>query len=170
MSFAEDDATEGGDVDVFAGRVCFRRWGGEGMFRIANIIGRWRRRRLESKLLVRFVRDELRLRQEYFDLASSLGKPRGLKWSAPDWRQEKSLMRERANGQWWMLAGVNLSFEAVVGGEMEGVEAVSMLREACAVFVWFDGGWRATGRTLFNMDAQRAVSHLEETHEPVAVQ
>lgn len=78
-------------------------------------------------------------------------------------------MRERSNGQWWMLSGVNLSFEAIVGGEMEGVEAVSMLREACAVFAWLDGGWRATGRTLFNMDAQRAVIHLLETHEPVTV-
>lgn len=170
MSFAEGDATDGGDVYLFAGRVSFCDGGLEEMFKIVNVIARWRRRRLEAKLLVRFVRDELRLRQEYFDLASSLGKPRGLKWLAPDWRQEKSLMRERANGQWWMLAGVNLSFEAVVGGEMEGVEAVSMLREACAVFVWFNGGWRATGRTLFNMDAQRAVSHLEETHEPVDVQ
>lgn len=170
MSFAEGDATDGGDIDLFAGRVSFCDGGLKGMFRIVNVIGRWRRRRLEARLLVRFVRDELRLRQEYFELASSLGKPRGLKWSVPDWRQEKSLMRERANGQWWMLAGVNLSFEAVIGGEMEGVEAVSMLREACAVFVWSDGGWRATGRTLFNMDAQRAVSHLEETHEPVVIQ
>lgn len=138
------------------------------MFEILNVMRRWRRRRLEKKLRLRFVRDEARLRREYFELASSLGKPRGLKWSAPDWRPEKSLMRERANGQWWMLAGVNLSFEAVVGGEMEGIDAVSMLREACAVFVWCDGGWRATGRTLFNMDAVRATGHLEETHEAVS--
>lgn len=120
MSIAEYDATDGVAVDLFAGRDTSGDGGLEGMFRIVNILGEWRRRRLEAKLRLRFVRDELRLRQEYFELASSLGKPRGLRWTVCEWLPERILMRERSNGQWWMLSGVNLSFEAIVGGEMEG--------------------------------------------------
>lgn len=112
-----------------------------------------------------FLRNEMSLREEYFRAAAAQGKPRGLHWAECSWLSERVLLRERENGQWWVLSAVNLSFEAVAGGEMEGVEAVSMVREACAVFVWSDGSWRASGRTLFNMGTERALTHLEETHE-----
>lgn len=126
-----------------------------------NVLNGFRVRRLSGG----FLRNEMFLREEYFRTAASQGKPRGLHWAECSWLSERVLLRERENGQWWVLSAVNLSFEAVAGGEMEGVEAVSMVREACAVFVWSDGSWRASGRTLFNMGTERALLHLEETHE-----
>ena len=126
-----------------------------------NVLNGFRVRRLSGG----FLRNEMFLREEYFRTAAAQGKPRGLHWAECSWLSERVLLRERENGQWWVLSAVNLSFEAVAGGEMEGVEAVSMVREACAVFVWSDGSWRASGRTLFNMGTERALLHLEETHE-----
>jgi hypothetical protein len=64
-----------------------------------------------------------------------------------------------------MLRSVSLSFEAIEGGGMEDVAAVSSLRDACAVFVWSGKSWRSGGRALFNMDPAAAARHLEESHE-----
>jgi hypothetical protein len=64
-----------------------------------------------------------------------------------------------------MLSSVNLSFEAIEGGGMEDVAAVSSIRDACAVFVWRGRSWVSGGRALFNMDPEIAAKHLEESHE-----
>ena len=80
-------------------------------------------------------------------------------------QREAVLLRERTSGRWWMLRGVNLSFRAIEGGDMEDVAAVRLLRDACAVYEYEQGCWRPTGRTLFNMDTVRAAGHLAETHE-----
>jgi hypothetical protein len=44
------------------------------------------------------------------------------------------LLKDRQTDEICLLTGVNISFEAIEGGDMENVAAVSMLRDACAVF------------------------------------
>ena len=119
----------------------------------------------ESRLAGEFCRLHEQLGHNYFEVCSSAGKPRGLIWDRCDWLAEAVLLRERTSGRWWMLRGVNLSFRAIEGGDMEDVAAVGLLRDACAVYEYEQGCWRPTGRTLFNMDTVRAAGHLAETHE-----
>jgi hypothetical protein len=119
----------------------------------------------ESRLAGEFCRLQEQLGHDYFEVCSSAGKPRGLIWDRCDWLAEAVLLRERTSGRWWMLRGVNLSFRAIEGGDMEDVAAVGLLRDACAVYEYEQGCWRPTGRTLFNMDTVRAAGHLAETHE-----
>lgn len=120
---------------------------------------------IESRLIGEFCERRVRLEQDYFELCSAAGKPRGLRWDRCDWLQEAVLLRERGTGHWWLLRGVNLSFQAIAGGDMEDVAAVGLLRDACAVYVYGPDGWRPSGRTLFNMDTVRAAVQLGETHE-----
>jgi hypothetical protein len=61
---------------------------------------------------------------------------------------------------------VNISFEAVEGGDMEHVAAVSLIRDACAVFQLTPAGWQSTGRALFNMNPSEAQEKLAASYEP----
>jgi len=120
---------------------------------------------VETRLIREFSGRRAELEHAYFEMCSTVGKPRGLRWDRCDWLQEGVLLRERQTGGWWLLRGVNLSFQAIEGGDMEDVAAVGLLRDACAVYVYVAGGWRPSGRTLFNMDTVRAAGQLAETHE-----
>ena len=57
-----------------------------------------------------------------------------------------------------MFCSVNVSFEAVEGGDMEGLEAVSMIRDGSAVFHAQDGRWGSGGRVLFNVPPHTAAT------------
>jgi len=76
------------------------------------------------------------------------------------------LARERATGLLTAFAGVVVRFEAVEGGDMEEVEAVSLPRDAAAVF-HYDGAWGTGGRALFNMTPDEAIERLQDQFEPV---
>ncbi|MGV2338413.1 MAG UNVERIFIED_CONTAM: hypothetical protein LVR18_31740 [Planctomycetaceae bacterium] len=128
---------------------------------LRNLLSRFRHRWLDWH----FVRFQRELEEAWFGHASSSGRPRGLRWSQCRWLPDRLLLRERQSGQWWMLRSVSLSFEAIEGGGMEDVAAVSSLRDACAVFVWSGRSWRSGGRALFNMDPAAAARHLEESHD-----
>lgn len=112
-----------------------------------------------------FMQSQRELEGAWFDQAAASGRPRGLRWCQCQWLSGRMLLRERHSGHWWMLRSVNLSFEAIEGGGMEDVAAVSSLRDACAVFVWTGRSWASAGRALFNMDPAAAAKHLEESHE-----
>jgi hypothetical protein len=62
---------------------------------------------------------------------------------------------------------VNIRFEAVEGGDMEEVEAVSMVRDAAALFHYQHRHWGTGGRALFNMNPEDALSRLGSQFEPV---
>jgi hypothetical protein len=64
------------------------------------------------------------------------------------------------------LAGVNISFEAAAGGDMEDVAAVSMIRDASAVFHRTPSGWQTSGRALFNMNPAEAQQKLNASYQP----
>ena len=96
------------------------------------------------------------LRNSCFTIAAKSGKPRGLIWKNCDWLDQIVLVEDPQNEILTLFTAVNLSFEAVEGGDMESVEAVSMIREATAVFHFRDMRWGTGGRILFNMTPKLA--------------
>lgn len=118
--------------------------------------------------LLRFKRHEVQLREQFFQLASSSGKPRGLRWIRCDWQGHEVIFVEPGSGLLTLVAGVSIAFEAIEGGDMEGVEAASDLRDASAVFHYQNGNWGTGGRVLFNMDPATAAVRLGKTPTPPA--
>jgi hypothetical protein len=118
-------------------------------------------------LIQQFERERRTLEQAYFASASTSGLPRGLLWKKCDWLPDYVLLQDRATQQPNLLVSVNLHFEAIVGGDMEDVAAVSNVRDACAVFQWQRNSWTTTGRTLFNMNPQEARDRLAASYEPL---
>ena len=67
-------------------------------------------------------------------------------------------MNDEATGTLTLFCCVNVSFEAIEGGDMEGVEAVSMIRDGSAVFHAREGRWGTGGKVLFNVTPQTAAT------------
>src|SRR5262249_6204062 len=63
------------------------------------------------------------------------------------------------------LVAVTISFEAIEGGDMEGVEAVGNLRNASAGFFFGGRRWRTTGKAIFNLNPGEAIGHLKGEYE-----
>ena len=79
----------------------------------------------------------------------------------------KSPTRQRETGELCALVGVTISFEAIVGGGMEEVEAVGNLRSATAVFRVVDGRWQTDGRAIFNLNPIEAIAYYQENLSPI---
>jgi hypothetical protein len=105
------------------------------------------------------------LQRSFFETAAATGLPRGLRWVRCDWLPEHVLIRHRQTGEIRLLAGVNISFEAIAGGEMEDIAAVSNIREATAVFQWSGRQWSTAGRTLFNLTPAMAAERFGSDYE-----
>ncbi len=127
------------------------------------------RRRTAAELAMRqFPLQREQLEAKFFDLARSSGKPRGLKWLDCDWQSEVTFARACDTGLLTAFVAVNLRFEAIAGGDMEGITHVDTLREAAAVFHFEKGRWKTVGRALFNMNPSEAMVRLVGQFEPVA--
>lgn len=131
-------------------------------------IRRWLHRREATRALREFRLQREVLEAKFFDLAASLGKPRDLRWIECDWQGSVTFARERQTGLLTAFVAVNIRFEAVEGGDMEGIEAVGNIRDAAAVFHYQYGRWGTGGRALFNMNANDALVRLEGQFEPVS--
>jgi len=107
------------------------------------------------------------LEAKFFTMASSLGKPRGLRWLDCQWQDQVTFARDRQTGLVTAFVGVNIRFEAIEGGDMEDVAAVSTIRDAAAVFHYRDGIWGTGGRALFNMNPQDAIRQLSGQFSPI---
>lgn len=126
----------------------------------------WRAREARQAIeLFRLQREQLEAK--FFDLAGSRGKPRGLRWLDCEWHSDVTFARDTRTGLLTAFAAVNIRFEAVEGGDMEDVEAVSTVRDAAAVFHYQRGRWGTGGRALFNMNPEDALVRLEGQYEPV---
>lgn len=117
---------------------------------------------------------EFRLKREvleakFFDLAAASGKPRGLRWVECEWFDAVTFARDRQTGLLTAFVAVNIRFEAIEGGDMEDVAAVSNIRDAAAVFHYQHGHWGTGGRALFNMNPADALVRLQAQYEPVQV-
>jgi len=132
-------------------------------------LGAWRRAKEASRAIRVFRLERERLEAKFFDLASRLGKPRDLRWLECDWQHGVTFARDVHSGLLTAFVAVNVRFEAVAGGDMEGVEAVGNVREAAAVFHYCRGRWGTGGRVLFNMNPQDALTRLSSQFEPVTI-
>jgi hypothetical protein len=115
-----------------------------------------------------FRQQRPQLQAQFFQAAAASGKPRGLRWKECQWDDALEWVRDRQSGQLLVLAGVTIAFEAIEGGEMEGIAAVGNLRIASAVFFFQDGRWQTAGRTIFNLSPAEAVAHFQQGYERVA--
>ena len=138
---------------------------------IGALVWRPLRRRIHANELTRarslFHTQREHLEAKFFMLAAASGKPRGLGWSNIDFENDVTYARQRDSGELSSLVGVTISFEAIEGGGMEHVEAVSNLRAATAIFVFRQGKWATDGRTLFNLNPIEAVEFYHDNLELV---
>jgi len=127
---------------------------------------RWKEREdLQAKKL--FLQQREYLEAKFFDMARSLGKPRGLRWVDCKWLDGVSFGRDRQTNLMTAFAGINIQFEAIEGGDMEDVAAVSTIRDAVAVFHYQNGSWGTGGKALFNMNANDVLERLVAQYSPV---
>ena len=98
-----------------------------GLFLLAAFLNqplrRWVYQREERQAREQFRQQRETLEAKFFDMARQLGKPRDLVWVDCDWQQTVTFARDAQTGLLTAFAAVNVSFEAVEGGDMEEVEA-----------------------------------------------
>jgi hypothetical protein len=127
----------------------------------------------QEKLLAKARRD-FHLRREqleakFLQRAGDSGKPRGLRWTDCDFENDVTYARDKRSGQLSAFVGVTISFEAIEGGGMEDVEAVSNLRAATAVFSFNEERqWYTEGRAIFNLNPAEAILYYQANLELVA--
>lgn len=124
-------------------------------------------RRQAEKAIDLFRMQREQLEAKFFDLASRQGRPRDLRWVDCDWQSGVTFGRDVESGMLTAFVSVNISFEAVEGGDMEDVEHVGLLRDAAALFHFKEGSWGTGGRALFNMNPSDALQRLTDQYEPV---
>jgi hypothetical protein len=132
--------------------------------------GAWGRRAWSNKLdaaRAALPRQWEELELLFLESASATGKPRGLVWTKSRFDDRALLARDRANGELYALVGITVAFEAVIGGGMEEVAAVSNLRCATALLEWQGRQWSTAGRVLFNMEPREAVDRYAKHLEPI---
>jgi hypothetical protein len=114
-----------------------------------------------------FRRQREQLEAKFIDRASSSGKPRGLRWSDVAFEDEVSYARDRKTGELRALVAIEVCFEAIEGGGMEEVEAVSNVRAATAEFRHDGESWQTDGRVFFNLAPKGLIRYLHTDLESV---
>lgn len=130
-------------------------------------LARWLQRREVAAAQSSFTRQREALEARFFELAAISGKPRGLRWVKCDWQPLVAWAREARTGLITVFVSIELHFEAIEGGDMEDVAAVSTVRDACAVFHYQRGRWGTGGKALFNMNASDATTRLQGQFIPL---
>jgi hypothetical protein len=100
--------------------------------------------------------------------AAASGKPRGLRWTGCELSGPPLFAIDDATGELIVLIAATISFAAIEGGGMEGVEAVGNLRSATAVFMHRGIGWITDGRVIFNLEPAEALAKFQGTLRPLA--
>ena len=130
------------------------------------------RERRQADRLARSCRDFHRQREQleakFIQRAAATGKPRGLRWLEVDFDDDVFYARDRRNGCLKALVAIEVAFEAIEGGGMEEVEAVSNIRAATAEFLHDGNRWVTEGRVYFNLLPDAAVKYLANDLELVA--
>jgi len=121
-----------------------------------------------SRIQRDFHRQREQLEAKFIDRAAASGKPRGLTWTNVSFDDDVIYARDRRNQCLKALVAIEVSFEAVVGGGMEEVEAVSNVRAATAEFLFDGTRWCTAGRVYFNLAPSAAVKYLSADLELVA--
>ncbi len=108
------------------------------------------------------------LEARFVERAGSTGKPRGLRWTDVDFDDDVIYARDRRTRRLKALVAIEVSFEAIEGGGMEDVEAVSNVRAATAEFLHDGERWTTEGRVFFNLAPSATVKYLATDLELVA--
>jgi len=116
-----------------------------------------------------FEQQRLLLQSQFFEQATRRGVPRDLIWTRIDWSETTSFARDLQSHLLTAFVGIEVAFEAVPGGDMEEVEAVSQIRQASALFHYRENRWGTGGKALFNMTPDDAVERLIGQFEPVDI-
>ena len=115
-----------------------------------------------------FHRQRELLEARFVDRAASSGKPRGLRWTDVDFDDDVIYARDRRTRRLKALVAIEVGFEAIEGGGMEEVEAVSNIRAATAEFLHDGDRWTTEGRVFFNLAPAATVKYLQTDLELVA--
>lgn len=115
-----------------------------------------------------FHRQREQLEAKFIERASQSGKPRGLRWTDVAFDDDVVYARDRKSGGLKALVAIEVSFEAIEGGGMEHVEAVSNVRAATAEFLYDGTRWKTDGRVYFNLAPTATVKYLASDLELVA--
>ena len=116
----------------------------------ALIFGLRRLRTFGSQVQIERAREMFKLQRQrleaqFYQAAAASGKPRGLGWLECQWGQAVEFVHDRHTNLLAALVAVTIQFEAIEGGDMEGVAAVSNLRNASGSFLLPGGavvhGW-----------------------------
>lgn len=130
------------------------------------------RERRQADRLARCCRDFHRQREQleakFIQRAAATGKPRGLRWVDVDFDDDVFYARDRRSRGLKALVAIEVAFEAIEGGGMEEVEAVSNIRAATAEFLHDGTRWATEGRVYFNLLPDAAVKYLSNDLELVA--
>lgn len=125
------------------------------------------RNREVRKALPLFKLHREQLEHRFFEVARTLGKPRGVRWLECDWQDRVTFGRDNESGLLTAFVAVRIRFEAIEGGDMEEVVAVGLQRDASAVFHFHNGSWGTGGRALFNMNPIDALERLDGQYERI---
>lgn len=117
-----------------------------------------------------FHRQREQLEAKFIDQAAASGKPRGLRWLEVDFDDDVLYARDRRTRLLRALVAIEVRFEAIEGGGMEEVEAVSNVRAATGEFLHESGRWRTEGRVYFNLAPEATVKYLAADLELVAAE
>ncbi len=128
------------------------------------------RRKQRAAALLDEARQSFQHRREWLEarfltLAQQRGLPRGLRWSNCEFEDDVAFARNRKSGLPRALVGVTISFEAIPGGGMEEVEAVSNLRAATVVFRFDGQTWETDGIACFNLSPTEAIDYYKHELE-----
>ena len=115
-----------------------------------------------------FHRQREQLEAKFIERAAISGKPRGLRWTDVTFDDDVVYARDRRTGSLKALVAIEVCFEAIEGGDMEEVEAVSNVRAATAEFLLDGSRWRTDGRVYFNLAPSATVKYLSSDLELVA--
>ncbi|MGC3970153.1 MAG: hypothetical protein QM775_23340 [Pirellulales bacterium] len=75
-----------------------------------------------------FHRERERTEAKFLEMASTSGRPRGLRWKDCEFDDGVAYARDKQTAELRAFVAVTVSFEAIEGGGMEDVEAVGNLR------------------------------------------
>lgn len=108
-----------------------------------------------------------RLEKLFLEKASASGLPRGLRWVGCEFAPQAVFVRECSTGKVMALVPVTVLFEAIEGGDMEGLPAVPVPREGSAVLLFERHEWTTAGRVIFNLSPAEVLDKFAADYEPI---
>jgi len=128
--------------------------------------GMWREIQAE-RIRESFQLQHERLEAMFQEQALKNTSPRGLRWVSCPFTSDAVFTRMRTCRSLAALVGVTVTFEAIEGGDMEGLPAVPVPRSGSAVMFFRRGEWSTAGRVIFNLSPAEAVRLLPGEFEPI---